>query len=403
MSEDRITEITIRGMRCVKDLTLPLTGMNVLIGDNGSGKSTIVEACEILRKSMHSDFYNYFHSVHGGFPAMGNHQVDVGVRIAGTGSDLLYEFTMAQEGRETAIDSETLQVLPESEPSWIFLKRGRAASVSCNPMRNRPTELKERVASHPNILLLLTIFNRNPVGVVARAVNALQGIEVHIPFEVKPDWVARMGNLGSRLRDSTILQPAEKLDLLGNNIASVYFSLKNDMTPEHWSETLEYVRLGLGDDIEDLGFNVDQAGGRVAIKIKFRSMQEWVASGYLSDGMLSYLAMVAIFRLKSNRSLLAFDEPDLHLHPKLAMRVLDMFESMAKDHPVLIATHSDQFLDGLTDPAGSTVVCELDQERQTRVRRLDKKLLEGWLERYRGFGDIRAAGHEASVLEPGDD
>jgi len=80
--------------------------------------------------------------------------------------------------------------------------------------------------------------------------------------------------------------------------------------------------------------------------------------------------------------------------------VLDIFESMAKDYPGLIATHSDQFLDGLSEPAESTVVCELDDQRRTRVRRLNKERLDEWLERYRGLGDIRAAGHEASVLEP---
>lgn len=49
MSRDRITQIRIRGLRVIEDLTLDLDGLLVLIGDNGSGKSTILEAFEILR------------------------------------------------------------------------------------------------------------------------------------------------------------------------------------------------------------------------------------------------------------------------------------------------------------------------------------------------------------------
>jgi predicted ATPase len=115
--------------------------------------------------------------------------------------------------------------------------------------------------------------------------------------------------------------------------------------------------------------------------------------------MLSYLAFVALFRLdKKPASLLAFDEPDLHLHPQLLMRVLDFFENMARDRPVLVATHSDRLLDGLQAPERSVVLCELSAEGATRLVRPDAKALARWLERYRGLGDLRGAGHAASVL-----
>ncbi|MGC4063831.1 MAG: AAA family ATPase [Polyangiaceae bacterium] len=48
MSTDRITQLRIRGMRAVESLDLDVTGLRVLIGDNGAGKSTIVEALELL-------------------------------------------------------------------------------------------------------------------------------------------------------------------------------------------------------------------------------------------------------------------------------------------------------------------------------------------------------------------
>ena len=119
----------------------------------------------------------------------------------------------------------------------------------------------------------------------------------------------------------------------------------------------------------------------------------------LSDGTLAYLAFIALFRLNASRpSLLALDEPDLHLHPRLLLRVLDFLEAMAREHPVLCATHSDRLLDGLSDPARSAVLCELDESGTTRLLRPDAEALERWLERYRGLGEIRGAGHEASIF-----
>ncbi len=118
----------------------------------------------------------------------------------------------------------------------------------------------------------------------------------------------------------------------------------------------------------------------------------------LADGVLSYLAFVALFRLDEGRTLLAFDEPELHLHPGLLMRVLGMLEVMSDRYPVVIATHSDRLLDGLSDAAGSVVVAELDERARTRLRRLDPDALSKWIGDYRGLGELRADGELISVL-----
>ena len=56
MPKDRITRLYVEGLRTLADLSLPLDGLTVLIGENGSGKSSILEACEILREEFGDDF-----------------------------------------------------------------------------------------------------------------------------------------------------------------------------------------------------------------------------------------------------------------------------------------------------------------------------------------------------------
>ena len=75
MSKDRITQLRISGLRVIEDLVLDLGAMTVLIGDNGTGKSSILEGLELLRqaaKPLHftSDVID---RAHGGLASLLRH------------------------------------------------------------------------------------------------------------------------------------------------------------------------------------------------------------------------------------------------------------------------------------------------------------------------------------------
>ena len=197
------------------------------------------------------------------------------------------------------------------------------------------------------------------------------------------------------MREPVILEPASSLARYGSNIANAFYSLKSDFPVQHWQDTLEYVRLGLGEDLEDVGTRADAGGGRHALTVKYRDMT--IPAVALSDGVLAYLAHVALFRLSGSASLVAFDEPELHLHPALLMRVLGFFESLAEERPVLLATHSDRLLDALEHPERSAVLCELDEDRATRLLRPDAEKLKLWLEKFT-MGEMRSGGHESALF-----
>jgi predicted ATPase len=93
-----------------------------------------------------------------------------------------------------------------------------------------------------------------------------------------------------------------------------------------------------------------------------------------------------------------FDEPEIHLHPRLLARVMGFFQRVAERCPVVLAAHSRRLLDELHDPAASAVLCELDEEQATRLRYPDRAALEDWLKDYDGLGRILDAGYEAEVM-----
>jgi predicted ATPase len=107
---------------------------------------------------------------------------------------------------------------------------------------------------------------------------------------------------------------------------------------------------------------------------------------------------VALIRLDDGRTLLAFDEPETHLHPALLARVVTLFEDAASRYPVVLSTHSDRLLDALPDPVASVVVSELDALHRTKLRRLDPEQFEKWRDDYLGVGDIRAESQLESIL-----
>ncbi len=123
----------------------------------------------------------------------------------------------------------------------------------------------------------------------------------------------------------------------------------------------------------------------------------------LSDGTLAYLALVASLRLETNATLLAFDEPETHLHPELQARVMTLLESASVSVPVVVATHSDVLLDVLDSPEKAAVVLDVEEDRSSTLRRLDATSLQRWLKDYRGIGNLRAADYLPHVLGPRND
>jgi predicted ATPase len=400
----RIREITVRGLRTLADVTLHLGGLTVLIGDNGSGKSSLIEACELLRRAASESFSDDLQQVHGGAASLlrfGAAGIQLVLRVEVRSSVLDYSLTIHEDG---SIASEWLgivyprdkgQIDDGTEPPVTLLQRS-GTSFEFRTDETGDSLLQKRI--DPRRLALTSFGEFPPSGMMATMIEAMRGIDVQLPFETTARWAQRSRVQASPIRSAVTIEPATALSRFGNNLANAFNTLKNDFSEEHWRETMDYVRLGLGYDVESINTRADPGGGSIALRLKYAGLDQQMPAFSLSDGMLSYLCFVALFRLNTQKSMIAFDEPETHLHPELLMRVLDFFEALAEERPIVLATHSDRLLDGLSDPARSVVLCELDEHKATRLVLPDAEALTDWLKDYRGLGDVRSAGHAASVL-----
>ncbi|MBA3548585.1 MAG: AAA family ATPase [Nannocystis sp.] len=401
---DRITKITIKNVRAIRYAEVDISPVTVLIGENGAGKSTIIECLEILHKAAEPSFFQNFYTIHRGLPGLlrkGATAMALGVVIeddTGLEPRIDYSFALARQGAGAAVQSEHLLLGPDD--------RERAPVVALRRVGARGEILDDKVgtlvplppgAMGSDQLVIASFGALPPQKAIERLLGVLGGIEVHLGFDTIAAWAARSYQFTLSMRGSSFLQPAERLNLLGFNFANAWISLRNQSS-SHWEETMALVRLGLGDIIDTVNVDPDAGGGNIAVSIRFVGLAEPIPAANLSDGQLSWLAFVAMARLDRGRSLLAVDEPELHLHPSLCGRVIALLMGLEGGAPVIISTHADRVLELLDDPASAVRVC-VNEGGNASVQRLDPVELAEWTKDYGDLGKLRANGLLARVLK----
>lgn len=386
---DNVSTILARNLRSVRDLTLEVRGLTALVGRNGSGKSTLLEVCQILSRIPSTEFASELVSIHGGPRALARDPalpIEIGATFAGLGR---YWAAIEQVGSNPQFSGE---IVSGGEGGAVLSREGGSVTDSAGRA--------DLPRAHPGRSLLVTTLPAVDAPLAERWGAALGSIDVHLPFETLARWGERtLHRDRGGMREPQTLGNSRRLSVLGQNLPSVYFYLKNEQGEEHWRETLDLVRLGLGTDVATVTLP-NYAQGEIGLALKFRGFASEVPAAHLSDGMLAWLGFVAMVRLPHSGGLLAIDEPEQHFEPRLLARVVDLLEDHARTRPVLVATHSDRFLDALQDPAASVVTCDLNEQRETVLLRPDRDALARWLDQFGGYGELRAAGHEGAVLAP---
>src|SRR5262249_12187103 len=159
---------------------------------NGVGKSTVLEALELLRRLASPQFLAEFQSVHGGFPALlrqGRGELRVGVTVNDVEGPLRYDVALNRDGERLMVAHEDLTLHNDSKlPHPLRIIERTAAQTKMFDQAQK----KQVPIEIPASALLLSSFGLHPPqDAIRRMVEALSRIRVHAPFDTTPAWQGR--------------------------------------------------------------------------------------------------------------------------------------------------------------------------------------------------------------------
>jgi predicted ATPase len=372
-----LTSLRVKNYRSLKDMELSLGPLVVLVGANGSGKSSILDVLRFVRQITVEEVAS-----HVAFEERGGYEqvvwgADADAKIAmrldwvpglsDGGSPHVYETQFGQgEASRPVFEQEELTV-----PGGDGLAR------------KGPQKLEVRFQGH----VTLEEANKSYSAVIARGVKRWEGPNM---LESIKDWefYRFAPNL---MRPPQPVRKEYRLVETGSNLSTVLHTLFSERHPAF--ENIGDLLKACVPTTEELSSPIfDEAKTYVAIKEE--SVPKPVGSWGLSDGTLFALALATAVSSPDPPSLIALEAPDIELHPYVMQTVAEMLTLASKRSQVIITTHSPYLLDFL--PRDSLVVVE-KIKGATRCKPVkDKRSLQKVV-RELGAGKAWYSGHIGGV------
>jgi len=195
------------------------------------------------------------------------------------------------------------------------------------------------------------------------------------------------------VRRSVPARHEKRLSRDGANLIQVLHTLY--MTNEEFERRLDdAMAAAFPDDYVKLKF-APLEEGRIELRLRWKHVARPPAAADLSDGTLRFLMLAAILANPEPAPLIAIDEPETGLHPRMLAIVAELAEEAASKSQVILATHSPELLDAFHEEPPAVTVFRWEKDR-TVLSTLAGVDLKRWVEDY-SLGKFAFSG-EAEAL-----
>lgn len=381
-----IKSISIENYKSIDKLTLGLGRVTVLIGENGCGKSNILEAIALASASAAKKLDNEFLSSRGvrvteaaymrSAFIKDNLVNPINVGITGINGES-YQCALRNDNSpyskwtvESHISSSTKPDLPSSKEILADLKEANQFAEKVKQLSvQAQTDLFAKFPSvKDSIDKIDNLYDRWET-IVSKFITNLS-IDEYLIYSPENSALRSFG------MDSSI-QP------LGSKGEGLYKLLKfmQASEPTSFNELKEHLRLmGWFKDISiptDLGFSENK------LEIQDRFIDESLSNfdqNSANEGFLLLLFYLAVFLSDKAPKFFAIDNIDTSLNPKLCQRLIIDLASLAKKYgkQVIFSTHNPAVLDGLNlnDEDQQLWVVSRDRSGKTKVNRVSKPIIQ---------------------------
>lgn len=363
----KLTRLTARRYRSVRNDTIDVGPLNLLIGANAAGKSNVLDALRFLHEGVvERDFRKPIHPrggiVHLAWKGEQASRTDLTATVVDGDTTYEWSVSLVRDGYEFSVD-EHLYRIPPGAPRNEILQARRGSGWWWSgeerkevPLRQEPTACALAAAAAD------ASFEAREVAEFIRR----WGFFDPSPFLLRRDW----GGLDS-----------ERLDSHGRNLARTLHAIHRS-SPETFDNVVEATRsvLGLPSEIEpresDNGFYFVQ---------REPGLDYPVHQMGVSSGTLRMLALMTALLTEPRSNLIGIEEPENYVHPT-ALRDFAQHLLKAKDRvQFVVTTHSPLLLDFLDDPAAVQVVQRGPDNATTVLAREDPEGIRKALDES-GFG-----------------
>ena len=365
----KIQRIGIRGFRRLSNVDTEMRPMMVMIGANGAGKTSFMDALSLLAASAEGNLNRRFNDMGGVAENVTRGRSDDMIFSADMEvpdhSPLKYGLNVAPQGHAYSISQESLtqtrfgyvqpfkhiesvhrdiRYLDTEEsrllrPNWEF--NYLESSLSQVPKMFKEAEDLRRTLSAVTQYQVLDVGQRAPV---------------KLPQQLKP-----------------VELPGEN----GEDLVPFLFNLreKNFDQYEAVEDTLRVVFPGF----DSLSFPI-VAAGMISMAWKEKAFRNPIYIHQLSEGTLRFLWLISLLQSPGLTTVTMIDEPEVSLHPELLAMLADLMREASYRTQVIVATHSDRLVRFL-EP-NEVVVMDIGEDGGTSMTWADSLDLDGWLAEY---------------------
>ena len=353
----KLRRIKIQGFRSIKEMTLELRPLNILIGANGAGKSNLIAFFKLVNELMGGRLQE-----HIGATGRATANLHFGPKRTPQ-----LEAEMAFQ-TDNGTDTYRMRLFHAAGDALIFAEE----TLFFHQTGYLEPKVVPLGVGHQETRIGYAAEQDDPVAKTLRFL--LNHCRVYHFHDTSPTAEVRQycytGNSRWLMPDAA-------------NLAAVLYKLKftNETVYRRIVGTIRQVAPFFED------FDLEPTGSRdIILNWRHRTSDRVFGPHQLSDGTLRSICLITLLSQPKDDLpiLIVVDEPELGLHPYALGVVASLFQTASYHTQVLVSTQSSAFLDSF-EPEDIVVVERNDEA--TEFARPDTDKLAAWLEDY-SLGEI---------------
>lgn len=330
-----LKRVSIQNFKSLKDVTLDLQKVNLLIGPNNSGKTNFLKALEFFEFGVLQD-------------DVAAERQSRDFRFKRSADLLSIGLTFQREDEEISflreiVFSNSIEVKSSQLITRDGIEHDRN-NQGYPDVRYLRRELRSLRIYRPNPN---TLTQPSPVGIGAETVNSDASNLI--------GFLDRM--LGNQYRKSVFNRIEADLHTCVPEFDEINLddALPTNELKKQFGDK-SFKRLGLTSDKQGMTYWADE----------------------LSEGTLYFIALLCIINQPNPPKLLLLEEPEKGIHPRRIREVMDFIFRLAeeKDIQIILTTHNENVLNEFTTMPEAVFVFSKDEEGATHVKNLQKDIIE---------------------------